>query len=60
MQPKPRVAVIADFLEEGWPSMDCVAESLTDCLNAGDLDVAGKHHLAGVAQPGSANSLVTR
>ena len=35
MQAKVRVAVIADFLEEGWPSMDCVAESLTDCLNAG-------------------------
>jgi glycosyltransferase involved in cell wall biosynthesis len=34
MQAKLRVAVIADFLEEGWPSMDCVAESLTDCLNA--------------------------
>jgi len=32
MQAKPRVAVIADFLEEGWPSMDCVAESLADCL----------------------------
>jgi glycosyltransferase involved in cell wall biosynthesis len=35
MQAKLRVAVIADFLEEGWPSMDCVAESLADCLNAG-------------------------
>jgi glycosyltransferase involved in cell wall biosynthesis len=35
MQAKLRVAVIADFLEEGWPSMDCVAESLTDCLNTG-------------------------
>src|SRR5216683_3760906 len=32
MQAKLRVAVIADFLEEGWPSMDCVAESLADCL----------------------------
>jgi glycosyltransferase involved in cell wall biosynthesis len=34
MEAKLRVAVVADFLEEGWPSMDCVAESLTDCLNA--------------------------
>jgi len=34
MQAKLRVAVVADFLEEGWPSMDCVAESLVDCLNA--------------------------
>jgi glycosyltransferase involved in cell wall biosynthesis len=34
MQAKLRVAVIADFLEEGWPSMDCVAESLADCLGA--------------------------
>jgi glycosyltransferase involved in cell wall biosynthesis len=34
MQAKLRVAVIADFLEEGWPSMDCVAESLADSLNA--------------------------
>jgi glycosyltransferase involved in cell wall biosynthesis len=34
MQARLRVAVVADFLEEGWPSMDCVAESLTDCLNA--------------------------
>lgn len=34
MQAKLRVAVIADFLEEGWLSMDCVAESLTGCLNA--------------------------
>jgi glycosyltransferase involved in cell wall biosynthesis len=42
MQTKLRVAVIADFLEEGWPSMDCVAESLVDCLRAGaaeDLNV---------------------
>jgi glycosyltransferase involved in cell wall biosynthesis len=29
-----RIAVIADFLEEGWPSMDCVAESLAECLDA--------------------------
>ena len=35
MQTKLRVAVIADFLEEGWPSMDCVAESLADCLKSG-------------------------
>ena len=34
MQATPRVAVIADFLEEGWPSMDCVAESLAECLAA--------------------------
>jgi glycosyltransferase involved in cell wall biosynthesis len=34
MQPTLRVAVIADFLEEGWPSMDCVAESLAGCLGA--------------------------
>ena len=27
----PRVAIIADFLEEGWPSMDLVAEML--CAN---------------------------
>jgi glycosyltransferase involved in cell wall biosynthesis len=32
MSAKLRVAVIADFLEERWPSMDCVAESLADCL----------------------------
>src|SRR5258708_22434913 len=35
MQAKLRVALIADFLEEGWPSMDCVAESLADCLRVG-------------------------
>jgi glycosyltransferase involved in cell wall biosynthesis len=29
---KPRVAVISDFLEEGWPSMDLVAEMLSDHL----------------------------
>ena len=35
MQAKLRVAVIADFLEEGWPSMDYVAQSLADNLNGG-------------------------
>jgi glycosyltransferase involved in cell wall biosynthesis len=34
IQAKMRVAVIADFLEEQWPSMDCVAESLANCLAA--------------------------
>src|SRR6266481_4735501 len=34
MQSKLRVAVIADFLEEGWPSMDYVAESLAHSLAA--------------------------
>ncbi len=29
-----RVAVIADFLEEGWPSMDLVADMLMDRLRA--------------------------
>src|SRR5258708_7701251 len=38
MQAKLRVAVIADFLEEGWPSMDCVAESLAGSLNTGTAD----------------------
>jgi glycosyltransferase involved in cell wall biosynthesis len=40
MQSKLRVAIIADFLEERWPSMDYVAESLADSLSgAGDLSV---------------------
>src|ERR1700730_9928106 len=34
MQAMLRVAVIADFIEEGWPSMDCVAESLAGFLGA--------------------------
>lgn len=29
---KLRVAVIADYLEEGWPSMDLVADMLFDRL----------------------------
>jgi glycosyltransferase involved in cell wall biosynthesis len=32
LQTKPRVAVISDFIEEGWPSMDLVAEMLSDHL----------------------------
>ncbi len=32
MQAKPRVAVISDFIEERWPSMDLVAEMLSDHL----------------------------
>jgi glycosyltransferase involved in cell wall biosynthesis len=32
LQAKPRVAVISDFIEEGWPSMDLVAEMLSDHL----------------------------
>jgi len=28
-----RVALLADYLEEGWPSMDLVAEMLLDRLN---------------------------
>jgi glycosyltransferase involved in cell wall biosynthesis len=31
---KVRVAVVADFAEEGWPSMDLVADSLFDRLRA--------------------------
>jgi glycosyltransferase involved in cell wall biosynthesis len=27
-----RIAIIADYLEEGWPSMDLVADMLGDCL----------------------------
>ena len=37
-----RVAVIADLVEEGWPSMDLVADMLVDCLqreHAGAIDV---------------------
>ena len=34
MTPPIRVAVIADFLEEGWPSMDLVADMLMDRLRA--------------------------
>lgn len=30
LQAKPRVAVISDFIEERWPSMDLVAEMLSD------------------------------
>ncbi|HXG55006.1 MAG TPA: glycosyltransferase family 1 protein [Vicinamibacterales bacterium] len=30
--PRMRVAVIADLLEERWPSMDLVAEMLVECL----------------------------
>ena len=36
-----RVALFADFLEEGWPSMDLVADMLVDRLgreHAGDID----------------------
>src|SRR5262245_47136927 len=29
-----RVAVVADFLEEGWPSMNLVAEQVARALNA--------------------------
>src|SRR5208282_2020759 len=32
LQVKTRVAVISDFIEEGWPSMDLVAEMLSDHL----------------------------
>jgi glycosyltransferase involved in cell wall biosynthesis len=32
LQAKTRVAVISDFMEEGWPSMDLVAEMLSDHL----------------------------
>ncbi len=32
LQAKPRVAVISDFVEERWPSMDLVAEMLSDHL----------------------------
>ena len=32
LQAKTRVAVISDFIEEGWPSMDLVAEMLSDHL----------------------------
>src|SRR5260370_13057924 len=32
LQTKPRVAVISDFIEERWPSMDLVAEMLSDHL----------------------------
>ncbi len=31
---RPRVAVICDFIEEGWPSMDLVAEMLLDQLHS--------------------------
>src|SRR6185503_17839768 len=37
-----RVALLADYLEEGWPSMDLVAEMLADRLNrehAATIDV---------------------
>lgn len=36
-----RVAIVADYLEEGWPSMDLVAEMLVDRLrseHAADID----------------------
>ena len=36
-----RVALCADFLEEGWPSMDLVADMLLDRLtreHAGEID----------------------
>jgi glycosyltransferase involved in cell wall biosynthesis len=32
VQAKPRVAIISDFIEERWPSMDLVAEMLSDHL----------------------------
>lgn len=35
-----RVAVIADYLEEGWPSMDLVADMLMDQLEGGTAGVA--------------------
>lgn len=37
---KPRLAVISDYLEEGWPSMDLAADQLTEGLRqAGDCEV---------------------
>lgn len=38
-----RVALLADYLEEGWPSMDLIAEMLQDRLSrehAASIDVA--------------------
>ena len=35
-----RVAVIADYLEEGWPSMDLVADMLMDRFEGGTAGVA--------------------
>ena len=29
-----RVAIVADFVEEGWPSMDLIADMLIDRLRA--------------------------
>jgi glycosyltransferase involved in cell wall biosynthesis len=34
-----RVAIVADYLEEGWPSMDLVAEMMTACLK---IEAAGE------------------
>lgn len=33
-----RVAIVADYLEEGWPSMDLVAEMITSCLRVAAAD----------------------
>jgi glycosyltransferase involved in cell wall biosynthesis len=38
LQAKTRVAVISDFIEEGWPSMDLVAEMLSDHLARGHAE----------------------
>jgi glycosyltransferase involved in cell wall biosynthesis len=65
-----RVAIVADYLEEGWPSMDLVADMLIDRLrseHAGDIEAtlvrprmrrrAGA--IAGAAAPATAFDRIT-
>lgn len=40
-----RVALLADFLEEGWPSMDLVADMLALHLSAGESPEVEIHHV---------------
>jgi len=40
-----RVAIVCDFLEEGWPSMDLVAEMLLDHLRKDHADVIAANRI---------------
>ena len=39
-----RVAIISDFLEEQWPSMDLVADMLTESLRAQPAEAIVPHN----------------
>jgi len=57
----PRILVIADFLEERWPSMDLAAEQLATHLSLrGDLDSVLFRPPLRLARPGQQASAVER